>query len=64
MPILKHIKLKGKQQRKTYTWSYEQKKRLDRPKAKRNAFPMKGSLSSAFKSISLIRVGSFIDTKS
>lgn len=47
-----------------HTLSKDEAKRLDGPNAKRNALPVKGNLSSAFISISLISAGSFTDTKS
>ena len=46
------------------TLSKEEEKRLDGPKASWKALPVKGNLSFAFKSISLISPGSFIDTRS
>lgn len=46
------------------TLSKEEENRLDGPKASRKALPVRGNLSLAFKSISLISPGSFIDTRS
>jgi len=47
-----------------YTFSKEEAKILDLPKAKRNASPINGNLSLAFMSISLITATSFTDTTS
>ena len=55
---------KKKKKPQAHTSPKDETKRLDGPNAKRNALPVKGNLSSAFKSISLISAGSFIDTKS
>lgn len=57
-------KKKGKKKTLVHTLSKDETKRLDDPNAKRNALPVKGNLSSAFISISLISAGSFTDTKS
>ena len=50
--------------RREWTFLKEEPKRLDCPNARRNAFPVKGILSSAFLSISWISNGSLTDTRS
>lgn len=57
-------KKKGKKKTQVHTLSKDETKRLDGPNAKWNALPVKGNLSPAFISISLISAGSFTDTKS
>lgn len=47
-----------------YTFSKEETKTFDLPKAKWNALPINGNLSLAFMSISLIAATSFTDTRS